>query len=146
MRQRVAQKWSRDFVLYIVKHLILTLQWHRPKCLPHFLFYISVSSVRRFCGRQHLPKIRTLFSLVHVKKRSVLISCVFCFDPSPKIPVSLPGTGYAGGSWSAHSNVSLDYISHKSNSLPSPASVCDVLDYIIFIWLTCVCDHFCVCH
>ena len=38
-----------------------------------------VSSSISLCRKQHLPKIRTLFCLVDIKKRSFLISCVLIF-------------------------------------------------------------------
>ena len=39
------------------------------------VLYLFVRS--SLCRGQHLPKIRTLFCLVHIKKRSLLTSCVF---------------------------------------------------------------------
>ena len=42
------------------------------------VLYLFVRS--SLCRRQHLRKIRTLFCLFHIKKRSCLTSCVFWFD------------------------------------------------------------------
>ena len=66
---------------------IFDSEWYWIKCFPHFVFYICVPRLS-LCRRQRMPKNRTLFRLVDIKKAFIFnLLCVLIWlrlKPMPK--------------------------------------------------------------